>query len=145
MEKTDCMHELEHGRLYRFKDWPIDAVPKEPGIYTVWNEESEFLYVGIAGKGGLRGRLGSHANGRRGGDQFNVYVADRLVLQLLKAEQIAQISAGKLLFDNMIRDHTRANLSFRFNPCPKTDAESIESQLKAGRWPNGKRPLLNPS
>lgn len=142
---TDCMHELEHGPLYRFKDWPSAAVPKEPGIYTVWNEESEFLYVGIAGNGGLRGRLGSHANGRRGGDQFNVYVADRLVLQLLKAEQIAQISAGKLLFDNMIRDYTRANLSFRFSPCPKSDAESIESQLKAGRWPNGKRPFLNPS
>ena len=76
------MHELEHGRLYRFKDWPIDAVPKEPGVYTVWNEVSEFLYVGIAkkghleGKNGLRGRLGSHANGRRGGDQFNVYALD---------------------------------------------------------------------
>ena len=92
---------LEHGRLHRFKDWPIDAVPKEPGIYTVWNQPGEFLYVGIAleGKNGLRGRLGSHANGRRGGDQFNVYVADRLVLQLLDAEQIAQITAGKLLFD----------------------------------------------
>ena len=146
-----CMHELEHGRLYRFKDWPIDAVPKEPGVYTVWNEVSAFLYVGIAkkghleGKNGLRGRLGSHANGRRGGDQFNVYVADRLVLQLLKAEQIARISAGKLLFDNMLKDYTRDNLSFRFSPCPKSDAENVESQLAAGRWPNGKKPLLNPS
>ena len=144
---TDCMHELEHGRLHRFKDWPIDAVPKEPGIYTVWNQPGELLYVGIAleGKNGLRGRLGSHANGRRGGDQFNVYVADRLVLQLLDAEQIAQISAGKLLFDRVTREYIRDNLGFRFSPCSKSEAEKMESRLKAGRWPHGNGPLLNPS
>ena len=34
---------------------------------------------------------------------------------------------------------------FRFSPCAKSDAESTESQLRAGRWPNGKKPLLNPS
>ena len=55
------------------------------------------------------------------------------------------ISAGKLLFDNMLRDYTRDNLSFRFSPGPKSDAENVESQLAAGRWPNGKKPLLNPS
>ena len=138
----DCLHELEHAQLHRFKDWPIRTVPHGPGVYTIWNQAGQFLYVGIALKGGLFSRLRSHANGRRGGDQFNVYVADRLVLQLLTPEQIADISAGTLRFDELIRDYNHSHLSFRF--CPTTDAENIEPMIRAGRWPFGRKPLLNP-
>ena len=120
---TDCMHELESGQLHRFGDWPIKAIPK-------------------ATTGGLFGRLKSPANGRRGGDQFNVYVADRFVLHRLTREQIAQISAGTLPFDELVRDFTRDQLGFRF--CPAPDANSIEDAIRAGRWPHGKKPMLNP-
>ena len=142
MEMKNCMHELEHAQVCQFKDWPIRTVPNAPGVYTIWNRAGQFLYVGIALKGGLFSRLRSHVNGRRGGDQFNVYVADRLVLQQLTPEQIVDISAGTLRFDKLIRDYTRGHLSFRF--CPSTDAENIEPMIRAGRWPYGKKPLLNP-
>ena len=82
---TDCMHELESGRLHRFGDWPIETVPESPGVYTVWDQAGRFIYVGKATTGGLFGRLKSRANGRRGGDQFSVYVADRFVLHLGRA------------------------------------------------------------
>ena len=139
---TDCMHELESGRLHRFGDWPIESVPESPGVYTIWDQAGQFLYVGKAKTGGLFGRLKSHANGRRGGDQFSVYVADRFVLRLLTPERIAQISAGTLRFDELVRDYTRDRLGFRFSPT--TDADSIEDAIRAGRWPHGKRPMLNP-
>ena len=145
----EILSELERGRLYWFKDWSPSDVPEEPGVYTVWNDAGEFLYVGTATSSGrskgLRSRLRSHARGRRGGDQFNVYVADRLVLQTLEKKQIGDISAGVLLFDDLIRDYNREHLSFRFCRCPETNPKDIEDLLKDGRWPHGKKPVLNPS
>ena len=74
---------LEHGQLFWFADWPVAAVPRSGAlVYTVWRRSSDFIYVGIAGRGetssargfGPFGRLASHASGRRSGDQFCVYV-----------------------------------------------------------------------
>ena len=129
---TDCMHELESGRLHRFGDWPIESVPESPGVYTIWDQAGQFLYVGKAKTGGLFGRLKSHANGRRGGDQFSVYVADRFVLRLLTPERIAQISAGTLRFDELVRDYTRDRLGFRFSPLTPT-ASRTRFEQDAGR------------
>lgn len=90
--------DLELGLFYRFSEWPVAAVPRHAaGVYTVWESDGRLTYVGMAGRAadantvarweshsarprGLWGRLNSHASGRRSGDQFNVYVADRLVL-----------------------------------------------------------------
>jgi hypothetical protein len=44
---------------------------------------------------GIYTRLLSHASGRRSGDQFCVYVADRLVLPTLSPENIAAIASGR--------------------------------------------------
>lgn len=80
---------LEHGELFWFANWPVAAVPRSGAIvYTVWDRSSRFIYVGMAGRGettaargsGPFGRLNSHASGRRSGDQFCVYICDRLVL-----------------------------------------------------------------
>jgi hypothetical protein len=77
---------LRHGPLNRFADFhDIEEVPTTgAGIYTIWNVRGELVYVGIAGRNmagkGLRGRLKSHYQGRRSGDQFCVYVSDRYVL-----------------------------------------------------------------
>jgi hypothetical protein len=71
-----------------------------PGVYTIWRGD-QFVYVGMSGRGaqredfvasshgtarqakGLWTRLNSHASGRRSGDQFNVYVCDRLIVPVL--------------------------------------------------------------
>lgn len=101
---------LATGKLYEFKNGLHADIPwAKPGIYTIW-EGNVFIYVGIAGRGlnvnvehkkmrGLRDRLDSHWKGRRSGDQFAIYVCDRLVLPKLLPKQIQDVGAGKLSLD----------------------------------------------
>ena len=92
---------------------------------------------------GLRDRLGSHASGRRSGDQFCVYVADALVLPRLRREEIDEIASGDLAFDALIRDFVRRNLGFRFvETSSGTDAEELE-RLVLSEGLSGISPLLN--
>lgn len=118
-------------------------------MYTIWDQQGRFsfIYVGIAGikKGGkgLRGRLESHKRGKRGNDQFNVYVADRFVLPRLGRSEIDEIAAGRLSFDGRIKDYVRERLGFRFHVCTPDDASDIEETIRAGKW-RPRKPLLNP-
>ena len=93
--------------------------------------------------GGLRGRLEIHARGRRSGDQFAVYVADRFVLPQLEPSQIDEIAAGAPRFDDLVKNYIRERLGFRFHVCTSADdARKIEGTIKAGKWPPGE-PWLN--
>jgi hypothetical protein len=109
------MNALVTGPACRFADWPNDQVPRRAaGVYTIWRQE-EFIYVGMSGRGaraedfvasqgqakGLWTRLGSHASGRRSGDQFNVYICDRFVVPALTPSQQRDIGEGKILLDRM--------------------------------------------
>jgi hypothetical protein len=84
---------LAAGPVSRFSEWPNPSIPLvAAGVYTIW-DGPQFIYAGVAGRSltgetilrrrqddketGLRQRLASHASGRRSGDQFCVYVADR--------------------------------------------------------------------
>ena len=153
---------LQHGDLHWFADWPVEAVPRHAaGVYTVWNRNGQFIYVGMAGRGmtaddiaryrsangrprGLWERLNSHASGRRSGDQFCVYVADRLVLPQLTHQKITDIGAGSLSLDNLIRDYIRSELGFRFIEVEDgATALALEREVQAGSLDAG-QPLLNP-
>ena len=120
--------ELAHGSAYAFRDWPNPAVPTfGAGVYTIWHSDGRFIYVGMSGRGmtsetkrrktpqGIYTRLQSHASGRRSGDQFCVYVADRLVLPSLSQEDIEAISSGRHQMDAFVRQfiHEKSLLSFR--------------------------------
>src|ERR1700737_2130425 len=84
--------DLAAGPAYRFSEWPKpNKVPTfGAGVYTIWDHDGRFIYVGMSGRSmtadtahrnkplGIYTRLKSHASGRRSGDQFCVYVADRL-------------------------------------------------------------------
>jgi hypothetical protein len=112
---------LRLGDPHRFSDWPNRAVPAvAAGVYSVWDGD-ELIYVGMAGRSltadsiveyrasplrrtGLFDRLNSHASGRRSGDQFCVYVCDRLVVPTLTPEQLRQIGQGELSLDRLTRD-----------------------------------------
>src|SRR6516162_2889307 len=111
-----ALAELRDGPLYRFADWPNPAVPNgRIGVYTVWQGD-QLIYAGMAGRAigpssdmskpvsakltGLRSRLASHASGRRSGNQFCVYVFDRLVLPMLTREQIQEAARGQLSLDD---------------------------------------------
>ena len=104
----DPINALAQGPLYWFRDWPNQAVPTFcAGVYTIWHSDGRFVYVGMSGRSiksesvpgplpyGLHTRLSSHFSGRRSGDQFCVYVADRLVLSDLTPANIEDISSGR--------------------------------------------------
>jgi hypothetical protein len=118
--------ELRSGGLYAFASWPNSLVPKfGAGVCTIWHKDGRFLYVGMSGKKikadvtpdkkmqGLYTRLHSHFTGKRSGDQFCVYVADRLVLPTLSQEDIVAIAAGRPM-DVFVRLYIHDNLMYRF-------------------------------
>ena len=144
-----AVEQLGSGRLFRFAAWPVAEVPELPGLYTIW-ERDQFLYVGMAGRGVgtkslLRGRLNSHASGRRSGDQFCLYVCDRLIVPHLGAEQLSDIGAGRLSLDAMTNRFVRERLSFRFvTTTDGKDALDLERDSKRRGLLSFGKPLLNP-
>jgi hypothetical protein len=94
---------------------------------------------------GIYTRLQSHASGRRSGDQFCVYVADRLVLPTLSQDDIRAIASGRHQMDAFVRRYIHENLSYRFVLVPDGSAAyAVEKAIKYGEWEHG-GPLLNPS
>jgi hypothetical protein len=138
-----ALAQLCTGPLYRFADWPNPAVPNDSiGVYTVWRGE-RLIYVGMSGRG-LRSRLNSHASGRRSGDQFCVYLFDRLVLPTLSQEQIDQAACGWISLDGLTEKLIRESLSYRFALLPDTDtARAVERQVQREGL-SGQIPVFNP-
>ena len=149
--------DLAQGPVYSFADWPNPLVPTfGAGVYTIWHKDGRFIYVGMSGRGitaetnrrntpqGIYTRLQSHASGRRSGDQFCVYVADRLVLPTLSQEDIAAIASARHQLDAFVRRYIHENLCYRFVMLPDgAAAYAAEAAIKSGAWEHG-RPLLNP-
>jgi hypothetical protein len=149
--------DLAQGTAYFFRDWPNVAVPTfGAGVYTIWHHDGRFIYVGMSGRGitadtihrntphGIYTRLKSHAGGRRSGDQFCVYVADRLVLPTLSQDDIAAIASGRHQMDAFVRRYIHENLCYRFMMLPDgAAAYAVEATIKNGKWEHGP-PLLNP-
>jgi len=150
--------ELGSGVAHPFASWPNPVVSDfGAGVYTIWHNDGRFVYVGMSGRGitaetvrrntplGLFTRLQSHASGRRSGDQFCVYVADRLVLPTLTQEDIADIASGRHQLDAFVRRYIHENLSYRFVLLPDGRAAyAVEAVIKSGKWEHGP-PLLNPA
>ena len=152
---ADPIRALTISPLHLFANWPTGNVPRSGAVvYTIWNREGSFIYVGMSGrsftggtegsgKAGPWGRLNSHASGRRSGDQFCVYVADRRVLPTLH-NRISEIADGTLSLDRATRDYIRANLGFRWTMMKSgMTALELERRLQRGEAACGK-PLLNP-
>jgi hypothetical protein len=129
--------ELSRGAAYSFSSWPNPSVPTfGAGVYTIWHEDGRFIYVGMSGRGittettrrnkpqRIYTRLQSHACGRRSGDQFCVYVADRLVLPTLDQMDVAAIASGRHQMDAFVRRYIHENLSYRFLLVPDGAAGS---------------------
>ena len=62
----------------------------------------------------LQSRLSSHASGRRSGDQFCVYVGDRLVMSKLSIDQMKGVFSGEYSLDDAIKEFVRSQLSYRY-------------------------------
>jgi hypothetical protein len=149
--------DLARSTPQSFAEWPNSSVPTfGAGVYTIWHVDDRFIYVGMSGRGmtaetkrrntpqGLYTRLQSHASGRRSGDQFCVYVADRLVLPTLSRDEIAAIASGRHAMDAFVRRYVHENLRYRFAMLPDgASAYAVEAAIKNGTWEFG-CPLLNP-
>jgi hypothetical protein len=133
---------LRLGDAVSFREWPNAAVPRAAaGVYTIWRD-TQLIYVGMSGN--LFDRLRSHASGRRAGDQFCVYVCDRLVVPRLAPSELEELGAGRLSLDATTRDFIKACLSFRFMVTrDAAEARRIEQQLRCGAADFG-TPFLNP-
>lgn len=88
---------------FKFSDWPNAAVPlNAAGVYAIWHA-SELLYIGMSGREieknrqkkryGLYNRLNAHASGRLSGDQFCVYVANRLVIPTITPDILPKFAS----------------------------------------------------
>jgi hypothetical protein len=144
--------QLEVGPLHRFAEYATltDVIPGSgAGVYTIWDDAGGLVYAGIAGRNpegkGLASRLRSHADGRRSGDQFCVYVADHYVMPELSREQIEAIRDSRLSMDALVREKIHTTFGFRFIVVDDyATAIQVENSVKSGRLKAG-RPRLNPS
>ena len=104
---------LNQQPVHRFADWPNRDVPKgKPGVYLIF-QVNDLKYVGMA-SANLYGRLNQHARGKRSGDQFCVYVGDRLVMPKLGIDQMKGVFSGEYSLDDAIKEFVRSQLSYRY-------------------------------
>lgn len=153
---------LAQGPLRSFRDHLDPAIPRvAAGCYTIWDEAGHFIYAGMAGRDltlarieaargdakvritGLRDRLRSHRAGGRSGDQFCVYVSDRLVLGALSPTDIAAVVAGTRRLDEDVREFIQSRLAYRWVETDDgPEAFALEATLVRGL--DGSLPFLNP-
>jgi hypothetical protein len=147
---------MEFSKRFRFAEWPNPEIPPVAvGVYSIWNNE-QLLYCGMSGrdiekaiaegneKYGLITRLGSHASGRLSGDQFCVYVANRLVVPSLSSDDIPKFATGELTLDLLTKRFIHNHLDYQYVLLASSD-EAYETERQARRgMVFGDKPFLNP-
>jgi hypothetical protein len=142
---------------HKFSDWPNVTVPVlAAGVYAIWDGQA-LIYCGMSGrelekaqssqrkKYGLITRLASHASGRLSGDQFCVYVANRLVIPSLQAEQLNKFASGELTLDRLTRTYIHDRFDYQF-AIVDSSKQAYELEMKARQgFVFGSKPLLNPA
>ena len=118
-------------------------------IYSVWDKEDKFIYIGISGlqksleKRSPLSRMVSHCSGMRSGDQFCVYIHDFFVIPKLLKEKDYKPERGSL--DKLTKQYIHENLSYRFISFNSDNSDAIvrklENEIKSGAL--GLKPLLN--
>jgi len=124
-------------------------------VYAVWDGD-QLIYCGMSGrefekavaaakpKYGLVARLGSHAAARLSGDQFCVYVANRLVIPSISADQQAKLATGELTLDTLTKRYIHERLEYQFAFVESSQqAYALERRCRDGSV-LGAKPLLNP-
>ena len=145
---------MKFSKLYKFSDWPNKDIPSvAAGIYVIWNGD-ELFYCGMSGreidknqhnkKYGLVTKLDSHAIGRLSGDQFCVYVANRLVIPTLKQSDLPLFANGQLKLDTLTKRYIHEHLEYQYVLVDSSaEAYSVETEARSGKL-FGQKPMLNP-
>ncbi len=93
---------------------------------------------------GLRDRLDSHASGRRSGDQFCIYLCDRLVVPSLTRNQLQSSGDGTLLLDALTKRFVHDYLTYAYT-VTDDGAEALQFEREIQRdGLDGELPRLNP-
>jgi hypothetical protein len=96
-------------------------------------------------KYGLITRLASHASGRLSGDQFCVYVANRLVIPSLRHEELSKFSTGDHTLDRLTNADIHSRFDYQF-AIVDSSKMAYEWEMKARKGlVFGVKPLLNPA
>jgi len=139
---------------HRFSDWPNANIPAvAAGVYAIWEAET-LVYCGMSGRElekaadksryGLVTRLQSHASGRLSGDQFCVYVANRLVIPSLRPEQLSLFRTGELTLDRVTKAYIHERLEYQYAILASSaEAFALEGRCRQGEV-FGVKPMLNP-
>lgn len=147
----------DFSERFAFRDWPNEAVPKvAAGVYAIWND-GLLVYCGMSGRGfekkikqnpkefGLVTRLRSHASGRLSGDQFCVYVANRLVIPNLDPDDLSRFATGEVNLDQFTKSYIHESLDYQYcTVSGSTEAYALEERCRRGVV-FGQKPLLNPA
>ncbi len=142
---------------YWFRDWPNSEIPLvAAGVYSIWHNEN-LIYCGMSGreienpqnqskrKYGIYNRLNSHASGRLSGDQFCVYVANRLVIPELDHKDLELFASGEVNLDQLTKDYIHSKFSYRYLIVDSSsEAFELENHCKSGEV-FGQKPYLNPA
>lgn len=101
--------------------------------------------AGDKGRYGLVTRLQSHASGRLSGDQFCVYVANRLVIPSLDPEQLPRFASGEINLDRLTKAYIHERFEYQYAVVgSSSEAFALEKRCREGVV-FGMRPILNPA
>jgi hypothetical protein len=123
------------------------------GVYAIWQADN-LVYCGMSGRQieknrhkerfGLITRIQCHASGRLSGDQFCVYVANRLVIPNLQSSDLPRFASGELKLDDMTKEYIHKNFEFQYAIVDSSEeAFRLENEARDGGI-FGQVPLLNP-
>jgi hypothetical protein len=144
------------SKRYPFADWPNREIPLvAAGVYAIWHNDT-LIYCGMSGREiskaqtagktryGLTTRLASHASGRLSGDQFCVYVANRLIIPSLTPDDLPKFASGEYRLDYKTKDFIHDHLEYQYVVVETSvEAYRIENEGRGGKLFEQK-PLLNP-
>ena len=147
----------DFSKRYRFSEWPNTEIPLiTAGLYVIW-EDKQLVYCGMSGreiekykysnskkKYGLINRLNSHASGRLSGDQFCVYVANRIVIPSLDPHMLEQFRDGTMNLDRLTKQYVRDRLEYQYALVESSAAAFAAENLCRDGTVFGIKPYLNP-
>ena len=123
------------AELLEFNTKNINHIPSFGSIiYTVFLDRSEYIYVGIGGLSGKsakernpRSRIIQHAQGRRSGDQFCIYIQDFYVIPSIIN---SQYTPKKGYLDMLTKEFIQKRLSYRYLVVQSDDSDKIVRRLE---------------
>ena len=103
-------------------------------IYTVFLDGANFIYVGIGGLAGAtvhdrnpRSRIIQHAQGRRSGDQFCIYIQDFYVIPAIVS---TPYEPKKGYLDTLTKEFIQTRLTYRYLVIQTEDSDKVVRRLE---------------